>query len=111
MKKIFATMLLAFALVIVGSQSNQAEAYEQYVGSYSDGTAVYILTETIERNEPGSRLRNTSYSCTCTVKAGNDYLDYWFEGTDYGNSEGYRGNINDGRSPIAKAIYNYCMGR
>ncbi len=106
MRKIFVTMMLAVALIFIGSQ---AEAREVYVGSYSDGTAVYLLTETIDRGGPGSRLRNTSWSLFCTVRAGNDYLDYWFEGTDYVNSEGYRGNINDGSSPVARAIYNYCM--
>ena len=42
MRKIFVAMMLAVALVFVGSQ---AEAREVYVGTYSDGTDVYILTE------------------------------------------------------------------
>ncbi|MBR5913009.1 MAG: hypothetical protein IKZ58_01415 [Selenomonadaceae bacterium] len=112
MKKILATMLLAFALVIVGSQSNQAEAYEQYVGRYSDGTAVYLLTETVnitQRNPHG-------YGFTCRVRAGGDYLSYrfWISGTtvnsrrtQYENSEGYSGYVHDGSSPVAASIYNY----
>ena len=103
MRKIFVAMMLAVALVFVGSQ---AEAREVYVGTYSDGTDVYILTETIKSNG-----RQGVQDYTCTVRFGSDYLDYWFEGTDYVNSEGYRVNINDGSSPVARAIYNYCMGR
>lgn len=107
MKKIFSVIILAAVLIFLGN--NQAEAREVYVGSYSDGTAVYILTETIERNGPGSRFRNSSITCMCTVRAGNDYLQYWFELDEYKNSEGYHGKINDGKSPVARAIYNYCM--
>ncbi len=101
-KKIFSVMILAAALIFIGN--NQAEAREVYVGSYSDGTRVYVLTETIKNN-----FRNSSISCMCTVRAGNDYLKYVFEGYQYSNSEGYEGNINDGKSPVAKAIYNFCM--
>ena len=44
MRKFFVTMMLAVAIVLV---SSQAEAREVYVGSYSDGTDVYLLTESI----------------------------------------------------------------
>ena len=103
MRKFFVTMMLAVALVLV---SSQAEAREVYVGTYSDGTAVYLLTETVRYAG-----RNTSISFWATVRAGSDYIDYTFEGNMYTNSEGYSGNINDGYSPVARAIYNYCMKR
>ena len=41
MRKFFVTMMLAVALVFIGSQ---AEAREVYVGTYSDGAAVYLIT-------------------------------------------------------------------
>ena len=72
---------------------------EVYVGSYNDGTKVYILTDTIKRN---------AGNFTCTVRAGRDQLHYHFDGQNYSNSEGYHGNIHDGKSPVALAIYNYC---
>lgn len=73
---------------------------EIYVGSYNDGTKVYVLTDTIKFN--GGNF-------TCTVRAGQDQLHYRFDGQNYSNSEGYHGNIHDGKSPVALAIYNYCM--
>ena len=73
---------------------------EVYVGSYNDGTKVYILTDTIKRN---------AGNFTCTVRAGRDQLHYHFDGQNYSNSEGYYGNINDGKSPVALTIYDYCM--
>lgn len=107
-KKVFAAMILAFALFVAG-QTN-AEAGEVYVGTYSDGTAVYVLTETIDRD-----TRNTSYETTCTVRAGRDYLNYGFERINgriaYRNSEGYHGYIDDGSSPVAAAIYRYLKNR
>jgi len=71
LKKFFATMLLAVTLVFVGAQDNTAEAREVFMGYYSDGSAVYLLTETIEESP-----RNTSYAFVCTVRAGYDYLEY-----------------------------------
>ena len=103
MKKFLSVMLLAMTLIFV---SGQAEAREVYVGSYSDGTAVYLLTETIN-----FRNINTSYEVTCTVRAGGDRLWYGFEclggSVSYRNSEGYNGYIDDGSSPVAAAIYRY----
>ncbi len=73
---------------------------EVYVGSYNDGTKVYVLTDTIKFN--GGNF-------TCTVRAGQDQLHYRFDGQNYSSSEGYHGNIHDGNSPVELAIYNYCM--
>ena len=98
-------MLLAVALIFIGN--NQAEAREVYVGSYSDGTAVYILTETIQK-------LGAPFDCNCTVRAGRDYLDYRFFWEDdvlyYRNSEGYHGAVYGGASPVAAAIYRYIRG-
>ena len=106
-KKFFAAMILAFALVIAGGQMSKAEAGEAYVGSYSDGTAVYLLTHTVN-------IRSYSpYNFTCTVRAGRDYLNYSFypyNGSPYyRNSEGYSGYVNGGDSPVASSIYRYVV--
>ena len=99
MKKVIVATFLAFALIFIVGQSNQAEAREVYVGSYRDGTAVYLLTETID-------MLGDSFNCT--VRAGRDYLDYNFRSDGrYSNSEGYHGNVYDGSSPVARAIHEY----
>ena len=106
MKKFFVTMMLAVALVLVGSQ---AEAREVYVGTYSDGTAVYLLTDSIRSNG-----RQGVQDYTCRVRAGRDYLDYhfWYGNVwEYSNSEGYSGRVYDGSSPVAAAILNYIRNR
>jgi len=108
-KKFFAAMILAAALIVVG-QTSTAQASEVYVGTYSDGTAVYLLTTTIKERNYSDSVRYW-----CTVRAGGDYLDYEFwTGAShsspwyYKNSEGYSGNVYDGSSPVAAAICDYC---
>ncbi|MBR1647895.1 MAG: hypothetical protein IJ685_14155 [Selenomonadaceae bacterium] len=104
MKKFLSVMILAAAIIFVG-QNNHAAAAEVYVGTYSDGDAVYLLTETIYHP-----LRR---SYKCTVRAGRSYIDYRFLCNDdhtvwsYTNSEGYRGSVYDGSSPVASNILNY----
>lgn len=106
MKKFFSVMILVAALIIVG-QMSKVEAAEVYVGSYSDGTAVYLLTHTVN-------IRSyRPYSFTCTVRAGYDRLSYSFypyNGSPYyRNSEGYEGYVNGGASPVASNIYRYVV--
>ncbi|MBR1397833.1 MAG: hypothetical protein IJ563_09920 [Selenomonadaceae bacterium] len=74
MKKLFLTMMLTVALIVVGAQTNKAEAYELYVGTYTDGYDVYLLTETV--NGENARF----FKCTVRAKKGNDiaYIDYNF---------------------------------
>ena len=106
-KRIAVMMILAVALVFAGSQANQAEARDVYVGSYSDGTSVYLLTQSV------NILSYSPYNFTCTVRAGWDYLDYSFfpyNGSPYyRNSEGYEGYVNGGQSPVASSIYRYVV--
>ena len=108
MKKFFATLMLAVALVIVGSQNN-VEAGEQYVGSYGDGTAGYLIKESVKIISPMNGL-----NFTCTVRAGRSYLNYHFYPVNrrpyYENSEGYSGYALDGSSPVAAAIYRAVAG-
>ena len=99
MKKIFATMLLVFALLF---GSSQVEAREVFMGYYGDGSAVYLITESIA----GGRG-----NFTCQVRAGYDYLRYHFFYRNgkpyYTNNEGYEGYVFGGASPVAANIWNY----
>lgn len=107
-KKFFAVFFLTAALVVVG-QSNYAEARDVYIGSYSDGDEVYLMTETVQKHYVGGG------SYTFTVKVGNgnrrtriNYEIYnGSEGWGYENSEGYRGLCYDGSSPIAAKLCTY----
>ena len=104
MKKIFVAMMLAVAMIFVVGQSNYVEARDVYIGNYSDGTAVYLLTQTVYRSNSGRY--------TCTVRAGGDYLNYTFlltatRGWMYTNSEGYSGQVYNGSSPIAPKLCDY----
>ncbi len=105
-KKIFSVMILVAALILVSGQS-QADAAEVYVGNYSDGSSVYLLTHTIVIKS------YRPYTFNCRVRAGYDYLDYYFfprNGSPYyRNSEGYEGYANGGASPVAANIYRYVV--
>ena len=104
LKKFSVAFMLAVALIFAGAQ-NQAGAEEVYVGNYDDGSNVYLLTHTIviKRVRP--------YSFNCRVRAGYDYLDYYFYPVNgspyYKNSEGYKGFANPEQSPVAWNIYRY----
>ncbi len=105
-KKIFSVMILAAVLIFVSGQNSQAQAAEIYVGNYSDGSAVYLLTNTVV-------IKNYHpYSFNCRVRAGYDYLDYYFYPVNgspyYRNSEGYEGFVNS-YSPVANSIYRYVV--
>lgn len=100
MKKIFSVIFLSAVLIFAGN--NSAEAREVYVGTYSDGTAVYLLDDS---------LAGGASNFTCRVRAGRDYLRYHFfmrgGGPYYTNSEGYEGYVYGGESPVAEAIWEY----
>ena len=107
LKKIFLAMVLAVSLIFVCGQGSQAEARDYYVGNYSDGTAVYLITESVN-------IRSYSpYTFTCEVRAGRDFLNYSFfprNGSPYyRNSEGYQGFVNGGQSPVAANIYRFVV--
>ena len=105
-RKFLVAMTLAIAL-IVGAQSTKVDAADVYVGSYSDGSAVYLLTHTIVL-----KSRNP-YSFNCRIRAGHDYLDYYFYPRGgspyYHNNEGYQGYVFGGASPVAANIYRHVI--
>ena len=103
MKNFFAAVMMAFALIAVGSIGNQVEAREVYVGTYRDnGTSAYLLTETIA----GGRG-----NFSCTVRAGRDYIYYNFwmanGGPYYRNSWGASSYVYGSGSPVAIGIWEY----
>lgn len=106
-RKIFVAMMLAVALFIAGGQTPTAQAAEVYVGNYSDGSPVYLLTHTVVMRS------YNPYSFNCRVRAGRDYLDYSFYPSGgspyYRNSEGYSGYVFGGQSPVAATIYRYVI--
>ncbi len=100
MKKFLSVMFLSAVLIFAGNGS--VEAREVYVGTYSDGTPVYLLDDSLAGG--GSNF-------TCRVRAGYDYLRYHFfmrgGSPYYTNSEGYEGYVYGGQSPVAAAIWEY----
>lgn len=107
LKKFSMLMILAVALVVAGGLNQRTEAAEVFVGHYSDGSPVYLLTETVV-------IRSyRPYSFNCRVRTGYDYLNYSFfpyNGSPfYRNSEGYEGYVNGGSSPVASNIYHYVV--
>lgn len=109
MKKFFGVFIFAAAMIFVAGQPSTVQAAEVYMGTYSDGDNVYLLTETVQKLPAG---RAGLYKCT--VRAGRSYLNYEFfcedTGWQYNNSEGYRGYVYDGSSPVAANICNYLRG-
>ena len=106
LKKISALIVLFTAIVFSTTNIQTVEAAEIYVGSYSDGSDVYLITESINIES------RSPYAFNCTVRAGKyDYLRYEFfpynRSPYYRNSEGYEGYVFEGASPVARRIYNY----
>ena len=107
MKNFLKVALVSFVFIIIIGQSNFAAAFEKYVGYYSDGTGVYLLTESviIKSYRP--------YSFTCAVRAGRNNLYYSFfplNGSPYyRNNEGFSGYVFSGQSPVAANIYDYVV--
>ena len=98
-------MFLAAIILVVGQ--SQSEAREVYVGSYSDGSSVYLLTETIVIKS------HSPYQFNCRVRDGRDYLNYYFSTRNgspfYRNNEGYSGYVFGGASPVAASIYRFVV--
>lgn len=104
MKKLSVMVALAVAIIFSCARTYAYDS-EVYVGNYDDGANVYLLTHTIVIKH----IR--PYSFNCRVRAGRDYLDYYFYTRNgspyYKNSEGYEGFANPEQSPVAWNIYRY----
>lgn len=106
-KRIFLAFAVAAALLFTGAADSTVEASPVYVGTYSDGTDAYLLTESV-------RIKSYSpYTFDCTVVYSGVYLYYSFYPVDgspyYRNSEGYEAYVFGGKSPVAAQIYQYVV--
>ena len=102
-------MMLTVALIVVGAQTNKAEAYDVYVGTYDSGLKAYVMSETLH-------FYNNYRSYDITVKAVGYitvYVNYhiWSNGPgepfQYKNSQGYSGYIQNGS--VEERINNYAF--
>lgn len=106
-KRLFSVAVLALGLAFSGIAAPTAEAVDYYVGTYSDGTNAFLITESV------NILSYRPYTFTCTVKYANTYLHYRFfprNGSPYyRNNEGYEGYVFGGASPVASNIYRFVV--
>ena len=113
MKKFFVAMLAAFAIIVSCGQSNRAEAYDLYVGNFSNDLEAYIMTETLEFKN----MRIFSVRVKSVNRSGKlvDYVEYQFWGSPgksetYSTSDGDRGTISSAtKGTLAHNIYDYAM--
>ena len=101
-------MFLAFALAVslmVAAPLTPASAESYYMGTYSDGSDAYLLSETV------SIFDYSPLRFKCTVYYGGSYIYYRFfqrNGSPYySNSEGYEAYVFGGESPVAANIYQF----
>ncbi|MBO4401919.1 MAG: hypothetical protein J5809_08760 [Selenomonadaceae bacterium] len=73
MKKFFAMAALVFGIFV--AQISQANAQDYYVGTYSDGTKGYFMSETWELVK-GTRMSPKHMKCYVKVMEGNQILGY-----------------------------------
>ena len=108
MKKFLAVMMVACALVVVGSLDNQAGAEPKaidsvFVGYYPDGAAAYLLTDSIR----GGR---SNFTCTAVDSRGS-YVRYNFYyangGPYYTNNWGASAYVYGSGSQVAAGIWNW----
>ena len=91
-RKLAFPVLLTLLAVFMCGQEQKVEAAQWYVGTYSDGTDAYLLTDSVYI------ISRHPYTFRCTVLYGDyNYLDY--------SSEGYEGYVFAGQSPVAEHIY------
>ena len=107
LSEIFAIIILGLIGFNVSFGSNQDTDTEVYMGSYNDGTKVYLIIQSVNIQS------QSPHTFTCRVRAGQDYLDYTFYPINkvayYRNSEGYEGKVEADSSPVASSIYRYVV--
>ena len=110
LKKISVVLCLLAFFIMAGEIYPTSEARPVYVGTYSDGSDAYLMTETVYINS------YHPYAFTCDVIYYNNYansLHYNFYSSNgspyYRNSEGYEGYVYGGQSPFAANIYRFVV--
>ena len=105
MKKILAAIFLT-TIIFVAVQ-NQAEAYEQYVGTYEDGYACYLLTESVTGRDCWN------FNCTVRVVKGSDYIytyyNFWTSGGVFyvKSSQGFQAMVDPYKTPVVYNLANF----
>ncbi|BAL82429.1 hypothetical protein SELR_07210 [Selenomonas ruminantium subsp. lactilytica TAM6421] len=108
-KRILVAFAVVAALVFSGAAGTDtdAEAAHVYVGTYSDGTDAYLVTESVYVKS------RSPYTFNCTIVYSGVSLHYSFYPVNgspyYRNSEGYEGYVFGGQSPVASNIYQYVV--
>ena len=104
-RRFFVLFAIATAFIATAPMAT-ASAESYYMGTYSDGTDAYLLSETVRVYD------YAPLEFKCTVFYGsNNYLYYRFYNVNgrpyYSNSEGYHAYVFGGESPIAANIYRF----
>ena len=105
-KKIVTIIILAACLVIVGSQNNQVEAADYYVGTFRiSGATSYIMTETIRRTSETTYEANLK----AVFPSGKvQIIHYYFDnGDDMGNVDFRNSDGNRGSFPYYRYGHKY----
>ena len=68
-RKTLLTSVLAFLMILVSVQSNQASAADYYIGTNPDGTEAYLVTESVRETMLSSNGYWSGYKYDCTVKS------------------------------------------
>ena len=106
LKKIFAVMLLAMAIIFVSGQQSYTKAADYYVGtSPATGWQCYLISETISGVIGGQPEVNAYMTLKMVTKSGGiKYLRYHFYGGDPGysfsNDQGFSGRVDRYSTPI-----------
>lgn len=104
-KRILLALAVVSALMFGGTPDSGAEAASVYMGTYSDGTNAYLLTESVYIKS----RRPYTFDCTIVYSGVSLYYSFYpVNGSPYyRNSEGYEGYVFGGQSPVASNIYRY----
>ena len=105
-KRVVMVIVLIVAITFAGSQNNQAQAYDKYVGKYPSGYSAYLMTETLS----GSAF---AFKCTVKAKYGSDviyvYYEFWQGRSMYfKNSQGYLDSVYN-NNPVELKIFEYAQ--
>ena len=112
MKKIFSTILIALAIVVV--QVAQVRAQDVYCGTYESGLKAYAMSETIKMGTPGFRRFDIRIKAVDEDGRVVVYVDYHFwndpgEPVRFSNSQGYKGVVDKYTAPVEYNIWSYAQ--
>ena len=108
--KFFATIFIA-AIIFVGSQNNSAQAYNIYIGTSSEGSDYYAMTETFGR----FGKTNLTYSATFMVITNTGKIEFLPYTIDEGENKfvsytdeiGNKVEVTQSETPMVWGLYLY----